>query len=150
MSNKLFFAGLATVAMVATSLVNVASSQAQVAVGGGTQTVGSYPGGIQSGASSTALSSGRGTGAISGSTSFASPYVGGSTTMAGANAGSLFAIGNAASGVSVGRFGTSALAGAGALNNGFGTSFGASGTTVLSAPGFSNAAAGASFGSMGF
>jgi hypothetical protein len=150
MSNKLFLAGLATVAMIATSLVGVQSSMAQVAVGGNTVTVGTYPGGVQSGATSTAVASGYNTVAASGSNSFATPYFGGSATVAGAGAGLLFAGGNASSGISVAGFGTSAIAAAGAGNNGLGTSFGASGTNVISVPGLSRAVAGASFGSMGF
>jgi hypothetical protein len=150
MSNKLILAGLATVAMVATSLVNVASSQAQVAVGGNTLSVGSYPGGIQTGATSTSLATGKQSGAVSGSMSATSPYMGGSSTVAGASTRNLVAGGTTNSAVGVGRYGAGASAGAAAGNNGLGTTFTNTGTNVLSIPGIGKAAAGGSFGSIGY
>jgi hypothetical protein len=152
MSNKLFLVGLATVVTLATSLVNVVSSQAQVAVGGNTFSTGTNPGGTQSGAASASLATGQQSSSVSSSRSFATPVRGISSTVAGASTDKLTADGTTSSDVAPELFNTrgSAAASASAGNSGVGTTFTNTGANALSIPGFSKATAGGNFGSVGF
>jgi hypothetical protein len=169
MSNKLFLAGLATVSLVATSLVGVQSSQATpvapvstpvvngVFVGGNTSANGAYLGCATCGAGSTqtqgnglSVATGSNTNASNLSFSVATPTNAASLNVGAANAGPKTASGIGIAAVQVGPSTGAALAGAAAGNNGTGTSFGASNTNALSAPGLGAANAISSFGTLGF
>jgi hypothetical protein len=150
MSNKLFLAGLATAALAVTSLTGVASSQAGVAVGGGTQAIGTFPGGTATSGGSLGVATGNSTAAVSGSSSFATPVQANSGTVVAAQAGPKIAAGAATSGVVVGPGVGFGQAGAAAGNNGVGASFAGSDTGAISFPGFGKAGAVSSFGSVGF
>jgi hypothetical protein len=161
MSNKLFLVGLATVATLVTSLVNVVGSQAQVAVGGNTFSTGTNPGGTQSGTASTSAAIGK----ESRSSSFSDATTRGSdatdaSTTANASTDKLTARGSSGTGLNLGRFGiigsdsdpdqSSSGARASAGNNGVGTTFTNAGSAALSIPGLSQATAVGNFGSVGF
>jgi hypothetical protein len=168
MSNKLFSAGLAGMAVAATSLLNVSNSQAEplpviqivlppITVQPGTAQVSGFSfttGNSQTGpiavAGSIAVAAGPGASASSSSNSMATPtFASASTSATASNGNGLTASGSTGSSLSLLPGGAVANASARAFNNGYGASFADTKTNTLSTPGYAAGASSGNFGSAG-